>query len=382
MKKFFIYVSAAALFFTSCGQGAQAVIEGDFPGLTETRLWVQRLDLSQMTVVDSIFTNANGHFSKRLSLPQAAPEFYYIVQEDGATLTSLLLSGGDKVVINMHPESRKVTVNGSEDTRLLHEAEAGMNVAKQRYDSLMTLFIAVREGSERALELNYELGRLYVKQKQAAIRFVMEHAKSMASVHVMYSGFAEDLPLFADFKDLVYFRQLHDSLQPIYPQSKYVVALRTEYETRQRNLGFVEKLSMVKELAYPDLVLPNVKAELEQLSSLQGKVILLSFWVSQDVQQRIMNQELMEVYRQYAPKGFEIYQVSLDVDKTAWAKAVSDQQLPWVSVCDGKGSNSVAATSYALKQLPSNFLINKEGDIVARDLDLSALKTQLAKLCK
>jgi Peroxiredoxin len=382
MKKFFIYLSAAALFFTSCGKDSQAVIEGNLPGLTDTRLLIQRLDLSRMTVVDSVFINSKGHFSKRLTLSQASPEFYYIGQEDGTSLASLLLSAGDKLSLSMDPGSKKITVTGSEDTRLLHEAEAVMTVAKHRYDSLITLYIAAGEGSERARELNYELGRLYVKQKQSAIRFVMEHAKSMASVHVLYSGITEELPLFAELVDMVYFRQLHDSLQPLYPKSRYVAALKNEYEARQRNLGFTEKLSMVKELAYPDLVLPNVKAEPVQLSSLQGKVILLSFWVSQDVQQRLMNQELMEVYKQYASKGLEIYQVALDTDKTAWAKAISDQALPWISVCDGRGANSVAVTSYVVTQVPSNFLIDKEGNIVGRDLDLATLKTQLSKLCK
>ena len=382
MKKFFIYLSAAALFFSSCGKGSQAVIEGDFPELTDARLWVHRLDMSRMTVVDSIFTNDKGRFSKRLSLSQASPEFYYIVREDGTTLTSLLLSGGDKVGISMHSEGKEITVNGSEDTRLLHQAEAGMNLAKHRYDSLMTLYVAAEEGSERERALSYELGRLYVKQKQTGIRFIMEHPRSLAAVHVLYSGFTEDLPLFADLKDLVYYRQLYDSLQPLYPTSRYVLALRTEYEARYRNLGMAEKLSEAKELGYPDLVLPDAKAELVQLSSLQGKVILLSFWLSQDVQQRLMNQELLEVYKQYASKGLEIYQVALDTDKTAWAKAISDQNLPWLSVCDGRGANSVAVTSYVVTQVPSNFLIDQEGNIVGRDLSLEALKTQLAKICR
>ena len=381
MKKFLLYLSAVALFLSSCGQTSQAVIEGRFPGLPDARLWVYRLDVSRMTLVDSVFTNSKGDFSKRVKVPAGQPDFYYLVDGE-TTVASMLLRAGDKLRLSVHAETGVLSVSGSEETRILHEAEAGMKAAQHSYDSLMQLYVLSEEGSERGRELSQALGRVYVKQKQASIRFIFVNAKALASVQLLYNKFSEELPLFADVLDGLYFKHLHDSLRLVYPRSHYIAVLKNEYEQRHRNFGLVGKISEAKEMSYPDLALPDIKAELVQLSSLQGRPILLSFWLSGDVQHRLLNQDLLAVYKQYAPKGFEIYQVAVDTDKTAWAKAVSDQQLPWISVCDGRGSNSTAVTSYAVTQVPSNFLIDKEGNIVGRDLSIEVLKAQLAKICK
>jgi len=110
--------------------------------------------------------------------------------------------------------------------------------------------------------------------------------------------------------------------------------------------------------------------------------MLLSFWYTQDSRQRIANQEFLDLYRKYASKGLEIYQVALDTDKTAWARAVTEQALPWVSVCDGYGTGSPSVSTYAVTKIPTHFLINKEGDIVGRDYSMEQLDKELAKICK
>ena len=81
-----------------------------------------------------------------------------------------------------------------------------------------------------------------------------------------------------------------------------------------------------------------------------------------------INAELKEVYAEYADRGFEIYQIGVDVSKDIWINAVQEQQLPWISVCDFRGRNSPALGLYNVQKLPANFLIDREGIVVARDL--------------
>ena len=81
---------------------------------------------------------------------------------------------------------------------------------------------------------------------------------------------------------------------------------------------------------------------------------------------RLDNRELIDLYVRYASKGLEIFQVALDNDKAAWAASVKDQSLPWISVCDGMGVYSSAVTAYNVVEIPTFFIINKNGDIVSR----------------
>jgi hypothetical protein len=90
-----------------------------------------------------------------------------------------------------------------------------------------------------------------------------------------------------------------------------------------------------------------------------------------------INAELKEVYAEYADRGFEIYQIGVDVSKDIWINAVQEQQLPWISVCDFRGRNSPALGLYNVQKLPANFLIDREGIVVARDLYGTGLQRAL-----
>ena len=244
----------------------------------------------------------------------------------------------------------------------------------------MRQFLALESSSTDAIALNYALGAVYVKQKQAAIRFIFSHPRSMASVQLMFQQFSDELPLFADVNDAFYFQRLYDSLQPLYPKSPYITALYDQSEWRKREMVLNDLLLDMKELGFPDIALPDVHAQPSALSKLSGQVIILSFWLSHDLSQRMANQELLELYRKYASRGLEIYQVALDTDKTAWARAVADQALPWISVCDGFGVGSSAVSLYEVTKVPTFFLIDKNSDIVGRDFSMEQLKSEVAKL--
>ena len=365
----------------ACEVASRAKIEGTFVNYPNDSLTVCKLDVSTLVPVDTVVTNKTGKFFVRLKMKKGFPEFYYI-RRHGKTLSSLLVLPGDRISLTVDTAKRVHTVTGSIETAYLHEAESVMATAQHRYDSLMRQLLSLDSKSPEAIALNYALGSLYVKQKQAAIRFLFTYPRSISSVQVLFQKFSDDLPLFADNTDALYFQRLYDSLRPLYPRSPYIAALRDQSEWRKREMEINDKLLNAKVLGFPELVLPDVQAQPVALSLLKGKVIILSFWLSQDSRQRIANQEWLELYRKYASKGLEIYQVSLDTDKTAWARTVAEQALPWISVCDGYGVNSKAVATYVVSQVPSNFLINQEGDIVGRDFSMEKISAELARLCR
>ena len=102
------------------------------------------------------------------------------------------------------------------------------------------------------------------------------------------------------------------------------------------------------------------------------------FWTVADANQKMFNYELLEVYNKYKSAGLEIYQVSIDTDKTAWATTVKEQNMPWISVCDGRGAASIAVASYNVATIPSIFVFNKQGDIIASQNLFSKAKIEEA----
>lgn len=118
------------------------------------------------------------------------------------------------------------------------------------------------------------------------------------------------------------------------------------------------------------------------LSSYKGKYVLLDFWASWCVPCRAENPNVLAAYTQYKGRNFEVLGVSIDTDKNAWVKAVKEDKLPWVQVIDSKNGSNSAATIYAVKGVPQNFLIDPSGKIIAKDLHGEELQKTLDLMLK
>jgi len=125
----------------------------------------------------------------------------------------------------------------------------------------------------------------------------------------------------------------------------------------------------------PDIVLKNHKGSKKKLSKYQGKVVLVQFWASWCLPCRHFSDEWIEVYDKYRKekftrgKGFEIYSVSLDKDKKAWKKAIKQDGLPWkANTRDKKGWDSDYAFVYGIQSLPADFLLDENGNIIAKNV--------------
>jgi peroxiredoxin len=222
-----------------------------------------------------------------------------------------------------------------------------------------------------------------LQQKRYNTTFIVKHPTSPASITAFYQKLGHELPLFGAPDDRFLLRMLTDSLRPRYPKSSYVKALLVkldELEAAARQASLQEMMSQATELDKPEVKLPDAQGNVHLLSALKGKVVLLDFWISTSPLCLMDNRELMPLYRQYHAKGFEVFQVSLDDDVEQWKSAVKEHALPWISVTCPAGEGCIAAREYRVENIPTNFLIDRQGKIVGRDLHGDELVKKLKEL--
>ncbi len=126
--------------------------------------------------------------------------------------------------------------------------------------------------------------------------------------------------------------------------------------------------------------LPDVKGDSVSLASLKGKVVLLDFWASWCMPCRAANKKLVKLYDKYKHQGFEIFSVSVDDSKRDWVKAIEKDKITWLQVNDPRNWGAQSAVNWDISVLPTTFLINKKGDVVAIDPSEKKLETVIKDL--
>lgn len=336
----------------SCSQVAR--IEGNVEQAASSELVVKLLNVNKLDVVDTVAVDAAGKFRYDVDVKKGQPEFVYLFHGD-RKIASLLLSQGDRVTVNADTLGN-YTVAGSEESEKLAQVEKDYAAVTARMNALLAGLDGASD--DEALQINRQLTQEYIAYYRDRVKYVMQNSKSLTVIPVFYQVLGDGLPVFAQLTDGIHFANICDSLETVYPESKYVAALRKEAQARQNNVELNARLGAANEIGFPDITLPNIKGEKIRLSDVDSKVILVHFWTATEADQKMFNLDILKpLYDDYHKKGFEIYQVSLDPDKGVWAGVVKEQNLPWINVCDGLGSASPYVLLYNIGVLPSTFVI-------------------------
>ena len=151
---------------------------------------------------------------------------------------------------------------------------------------------------------------------------------------------------------------------------------------------FKESAEIAKHLAigqpFIELTMSNPDGNEISLSNYVGKnkYVLIDFWAAWCQPCRNANPRLLEIYKKYKDKGFEIVGVSLDRDKEQWIKAIEDDKLPWPQMSDLAYWNSEGAKLYSVSSIPHAVLLDKEGNILTRGIQLDELEDKLKEMTK
>jgi len=359
-------------------------ISGTLEGGSEKTLILERLDVNQTTGIDTLRTSKEGNF--RFKLRAEEPELFVLKNEEGG-LINLLAAPGDRIRVYAETDDFGSTyqVEGSVESEGIRQLVVHLDQTRHALDSLQAELNRLKDDESPQWDLLQEaLARTIIKQKRFTIQYLVEHMNSLSSVYALYQKYNEENLVLGAPEDLQYFKAVADSLESKYPSSSLTLSLRADIQQREaafkQQAQLSELLNMADEVSgTPSLSLPDRDGQEIPLSSLKGQVVLVVFWASANEQSVQALLRLKSTYERYRQKGFEVYAVSLDNNKVNWMGTVDYNEFSWINVSE-LSTESRAALIFNVQSLPTTFLINREGDIVARNLLGRTLETWLDNL--
>lgn len=118
-------------------------------------------------------------------------------------------------------------------------------------------------------------------------------------------------------------------------------------------------------MRYLHSTIRNIQNEEVNLSSFKGKIVLIDFWASWSAPCRMANKKLVKMYNQFDNTDFEIIGISIDTDSKKWISAIEKDKIKYTQLINPKGFDAKTAVLFNVEQLPSSFLFDKSGFLIA-----------------
>jgi peroxiredoxin len=387
MNRKLTFFFATALILTGCRDKTaeiSGILENSLP---RQYVFLQELRPNELLNVDSAIVSQDGsfEFKRKVKFPS-----FYLLKINQNNFLTMLIEPGEKIKMTSHFDSLNypVAVIGSKGTKLI--ADYNKTLLKTR-NKIRNLNIIYERNSGRPDLANVidsldNLGDGYLNEINGyAKKYIDENIASLAIIPVLYSQLTQNIYILDPQKDLSYFLKVDSSLFGKYPEYGPVIDLHNQIKQMTTYFDGAESQSADpgEKMEAPEIALPSPKGDTIKLSSTRGSYVLLDFWASWCSPCRVENPNLVSVWKLYHNNGFQIYQVSLDKTKEAWIKGIQDDGLEkWIHVSDVSYWQSVVVPLYKIQSIPANFLLDKEGRIIATNLRGDALQRKLAELFK
>lgn len=363
MKKILFLVVVSLAVFSCQSARDEYSIKGTIAGVETGKVYLQKLVNGQPENVDTADV-AGGKFSFTGKVAQ--PDIRFLRLNDRDYFAQFFLDNSSITVVANKDSVRNTKITGSPTQDVFHiyitemeKLNKDVMALQQKYQNAMS---TGDTGEADKAKIDYQAmidnNKVYTKN------FVKDHANSVVAAYIALVQLANQ----ADAKEL---ESLTNLFAPELATTEYVVKLKEIIgQLKKTEVGAVA----------PDFTMNDPEGKPVSLSSLRGKVVMIDFWASWCAPCRQENPNVVKLYQQYHPKGFEIIGVSLDRTKEDWTKAIKDDQLTWIHVSDLQYWQNATARLYGVNAIPQTYLLDKEGKIIAKSLRSEQLAAKLAEL--
>ena len=384
MRKIFL-ILAVVIGISACTNKNEFTITGTLKNTNGESLVLKLMGVNDLITIDSAKIDDKGsfHFSGKIEEPN-----FYMIEKDQQNYITLVLNPGEKVSITGDATNllKDYDVKGSKDSKLLMEYTGELMKSIEELNALNKVYqdsINSPNLQQILQELTVKSEEITQKMRTYTISFVKENPASLASLMALYQQLAPRQYILNPETDLKYYQLVDSTLFSLYPDSDPVKTLHTHVASMIESKKIAEmRTNAVRTGSVPpEIALPSPKGDTIRLSSTKGKVVLLDFWASWCSPCRMENPNLVSNYKKYHDQGFEIFQVSLDKTRENWLKGIKDDHLgSWIHVSDLKYWQSSVVPLYGIQGIPTNFLLDREGKVIANNLRGPALSAKLKEI--
>ena len=319
-----------------------------------------------MTIVDSVALS-DGDFSFKRNAPY--PELYQVLV--GGLPLSIIARNGEVVKLKLDAADSSMTykVSGSEDSEKMQEFTNLSNHYANITGAINMAYEKKIKGAKNKADSDAVLNTylpLFQKNmadgSMASIKFMNANKSSLAAFYAALS-----LDKYKYEQQLV----------------AYADAIKGKFADNLAVRNFINAMNAVKPVSVghkaPDFVLIDSDNQPVKLSDYKGKYVMLDFWASWCAPCRQENPNVVKAYAQFKDKGLNILGITLDEDRKAWLAAVAADKLTWRHAAEFKRFDGPTVKLYRVEAIPSNFIIDPQGVIIAKNIAGAELEEFLNK---
>ena len=365
MKQLF-FILCMTFFVSLYTVGQEYVIFGEVKGADGKTVSLRQFRDSQPVEVGTT-TVQSGKFTLKGIAPY--PEFCLLYVDEQGPVQFFVENSNIQVLVDMENPG-KSTVTGSKESDVLKEfvdeLEKYAQQQKLLNDSYTTLSTSTIAAPDAVTNIRTQLEKLYADRNAFMINFVQKYRGRVATAFIVQNA------SLLQILDMTQLEQFVNGFDAKNSQSPWVKPLKDHVVSVKRTaIG----------QPFPDITLKTPDDQPISISDYagKGKYVLLDFWAAWCGPCRAENPRVVELYKRYKNKDFEIVGISLDRGKAEWVEAIKKDNITWPQMSD-LDYFGVAAKLYSVTAIPYTVLLDKDGKIIAKGLRGEALAAKLAEL--
>lgn len=384
MRKSIYTIFTALILLTACQpKGEQFEINGQISAANGQTLHFEAITLTGIETIDSIKLDSNGEFQFYGPRP-ANPEFYRL--RIGQQIINLSVDSTEilQIKAELPTMGTDYEIQGSATCEIIKELSNKQYALQESIKAILNNQTLTT--GERARLINEQADRYKEELKR---NYILPNPSSASAYFALFQTVGGRL-LFnpvSNPDDIRFVGAVATAWDIQYPGAERTVnlhniAIQGMKNTKRPTPVTLDSINpeIIEAAGIIDINLPDIDGKEQKLSAIKNKVILLDFTAYSLPISSERTIQMRALYDKYAAQGFEIYQISIDPDEHYWKTAC--EHLPWTCVYEKEGEESRYLTLYRVGQLPTYFIINRHGDLVARDEQIPDLGKYIGQLCK